>query len=314
MTNEGSSDKINYLVRPAKQVERKLIIEALQCLSKNYDIAKYTYVGMGSRYFVDFQMVHKFLGINAMISFEKEEDKINRFEFNKPYNFIDLQPGFSKDILPTLPWSKDFIIWLDYDSKISLYMIDDIKIICDNARPGTILLLTIDAEPKRFDEGFPKNEIQRMDIRLENLKKEIHPHYPSDMKRPDMSKKNFPKILLKTVRERIRDCLSLIELDFFQIFNFIYEDTSQMYTYGCIFENDSERISDTGIYDLKYISNNDTFIKVNLPILTPREKMYFDRLIPGIAEKLDRFEMDSNKLQTYEEYYRYYPQYFEAFI
>ncbi len=122
MKNEGNSDKINYLVRPTKQVERKLIIEALQCLGKNYDIAKYTYIGMGSRYFVDFQMVHKFLGINDMISFEKEEDKIKRFEFNKPYNFIDLQPGFSTDILSNLSWSKDFIVWLDYDNRISSYM------------------------------------------------------------------------------------------------------------------------------------------------------------------------------------------------
>ena len=45
-----------------------------------------------------------------------------------------------------------------------------------------------------------------------------------------------------------------------------------------------------------------------------REKIHCDRLIPGIGEKLDRFEMDSDKLQTYEEYYRYYPQYFEAVI
>ncbi len=122
------------------------------------------------------------------------------------------------------------------------------------------------------------------------------------MKRPDMSKKNFPKILLKTIRERIKDCLSLKDLNFFQIFNFIYVDTSQMYTYGCIFENNNERISDTKIYDLRYISSDDTFIKLKLPILTPREKMHFGRLIPGIAERLDRFEMDSEKLQTYEDY------------
>ena len=81
MTNDGSSDKINYLVRPAKQVERKLIIQALQCLGKNYDMPGYTYVGMGSRYFVDFQMVHKFLGIRDMISFEKEEGKIHHWRF-----------------------------------------------------------------------------------------------------------------------------------------------------------------------------------------------------------------------------------------
>lgn len=185
---EGSSDKVNYLIRPAKQVERKLIIEALQCLGKKYHIPDYIYVGMGSRYFVDFQMIHKFLGIKDMISFEMDEENIKRFEFNLPYEFIDLQPYKSTDILPSIDWSKDFIIWLDYDQKIQRYMIEDIEIICDNAKPGTIL------------------------------------------------------------------------------------------------------------------------------ILTPREKMLFDKLIPGIAEKLTHFEMPKDKLHTYEEYYRYYPQYFEAYI
>lgn len=314
MTNEGSSDKINYLVRPAKQVERKLIVEGLQSLGKEYDIAKYIYVGMGSRYFVDFQMVHKFLGINKMISFEKEEGKIKRFEFNKPYNFIDIKPGFSTDILPTLDWSNHYIIWLDYDGKISSSMINDIEIICDNALPGTIFLITIDAEPKRFDEGFPEGEIQRVEERLKNLKEEIYPHYPPDIEKSDMSKKHFPEILQKIVRERIRDRLTLKGLNFYQIFNFIYEDSSQMYTYGCIFENDNKKISKTGIFDLRYISRDDTFVEIKLPILTPREKMHFDRLIPQIVTGLTEFEIDSDKLQAYENYYRYYPQYFETYI
>lgn len=314
MTNKGSSDKINYLIRPAKQVERKLIIEALQCLGKSYDVANYTYVGMGSRYFVDFQMVHKFLGISDMISFEKEEDKIRRFDFNRPYNFIDLKPGLSTEILPILDWSKDFVIWLDYDSKISPYMADDIKIICDNAKAGTILILTIDAEPKRFDDKIPKNEIERMDFRIKNLKKFIHPYYPQDLKRPDMAKMNFPKVLHKIVKEIVRDCLRFNAVEFFQVFNFIYEDTSQMYTYGCVFDEDGERLKETRLYDLKHISGDDNFIKIKLPILTSREKMLFDRLIPGIVEKLEEFEMSPEKLNTYEEYSRYYPQYFEVYI
>jgi hypothetical protein len=42
--------------------------------------------------------------------------------------------------------------------------------------------------------------------------------------------------------------------------------------------------------------------------------MYFDRLIPGIVDKLSEFDMASEKLSTYEEYYRYYPQYFETLL
>ena len=312
--NEGSSDKVNYLIRPAKQVERKLIIEALQCFGKKYRIANYTYVGMGSRYFVDFQMVHKFLGIKDMISFEMEEEKIKRFEFNRPYDFIDLQAGKSTDILPGIDWSKDFIIWLDYDQRIKPYMIEDIKIICDNAKPGTVFLLTIDAEPKRFDEGFPEDEIDRMETRLKNLKESVHPHYPPGIKKTDLSQKRFPTILMQIIKERIRDSIVNKDLNFFQLFNFVYDDTCQMYTFGCIFEKRIKKIQDTGIYDLGYISKDDCLVKIKLPILTPREKIHFDRLIPGIEEKLTEFELAPDKLLTYEKYYRYYPQYFEAYI
>ena len=44
----ASYDKINYLLRPSKQVERKLFIEGLQRLSKaDYYISEYTYAGLG---------------------------------------------------------------------------------------------------------------------------------------------------------------------------------------------------------------------------------------------------------------------------
>lgn len=305
MTNEGSSDKVNYLIRPAKQVERKLIIEALQCLGKKYKIPNYTYVGMGSRYFVDFQMIHKFLGIKDMISFEMEEEKIKRFDFNLPYKFIDLKPGKSTDILPSINWSKDFIIWLDYDQRISEYMFDDIAIICDNAKAGTVLLLTIDAEPERFDSPFPKDEIGRLGTRFENLKKSIHPNYPPGIKKRDVSKKRFPLLLREIVSEKVRDCLAIKDLSFFQLFNFIYEDSCQMYTFGFIFGKNIKKIKDSGVYDLKFVSQDDTLVKIKLPILTPREKMLFDRLLPSIADNLTEFEMATDKLRTYEEYYRY---------
>ena len=311
---EGSSDKINYLVRPAKQVERKLILEALQCLGKKYPIQNYSYVGMGSRYFVDFQMVHKFLGIKDMISFEMDEDNIKRFEFNLPYEFIKLLPYKSTDILPSIDWSEDLIIWLDYDQKIQQYMIEDIEIICDNAKPGTIFILTIDAEPDRFDEEFPQDEGERINKRLKNFKDTIHPHYPPNIKKNDLSKKAFPKILMQIIRERIRDCLTKRDLKHFQLFNLLYEDTCQMYTFGCILEKRPKKIEDTGVYELNYISKDDNIIRIKLPILTPREKMLFDKLIPGIADKLDHFEMSKDKIRTYEKYYRYYPQYFEAYI
>lgn len=227
---------------------------------------------MGSRYFVDFQMVHKFLSMSKMISFEKDDENIRRFEFNLPYKFIDLKSGLSTEILPFLDWSKDFLLWLDYDNSVAPYIIEDIEIVCDNAKSGTILILTIDAEPRRFDDGFPEDENIRLEMRLSKLKESIYPHYPPDIKNSTLSKKKFPEILLRIIRERIRDCLAIKDLNFYQLFNFIYEDSSQMCTFGCIFEKYS-LILPINLKCLKWIminfENTRNIISIILNILKP---------------------------------------------
>ena len=45
---------------PAKQVERRMMIELLQLLSQvGFSINTYQYTGMGSVYYVDFVLFHK---------------------------------------------------------------------------------------------------------------------------------------------------------------------------------------------------------------------------------------------------------------
>ena len=55
-------EKVNYYIRPKKQIERKILIELLNQISVLLSIPlnKYTYVGMGSTYYYDFILFHKF--------------------------------------------------------------------------------------------------------------------------------------------------------------------------------------------------------------------------------------------------------------
>lgn len=312
---ESSSEKVNYLIRPAKQVERKLIIEMLQILSNRYPIKKYQYVGMGSLFYVDYQMVHKYLGIKSMISMEMEEEKIERYRFNKPYKFIKLIPGMSTDILPTLNWNENLFIWLDYDSKMSLSIINDIQIISNYIKPGGILIVTIDAEPKRFDNGGDMSKDMYKPKRLlNNFKKELYPYYPLKIHEKDFSHNRYPSLLYQMIVNIIQDKLIRRNLSCYQFINFKYKDTSQMYTFGCIYDMNPNDIKGCGLYDLEYVSTNSAIIEINVPIITPLEKIHFDKLIPEIAEKLTHFKMDQKKLNDYEKYYRYYPQYFESFL
>jgi len=311
---ESSSEKINYLIRPAKQIERKLIIEAFSKLAKVYPIDTYQYIGMGSLFYVDFRMFHKYLGIKDMISMEKEEDKIDRFKFNKPYNFINLISGMSTNILPTLHWDNYKFIWLDYDFRISSVVISDIQIVSEYIQPGGILIVTLDAEPERFNSTERKPQLSVNKDRLINLKEEVGPFCPSDVSEKDLSVRNYPLLLRRIIINVLEDELRKRDLFFFQIFNFKYADTSRMYTFGCIFDESPKELEKSNIFNLDFISKNATLVEINIPIITPLEKIHFDKLIPNIATKLEIFHMDKKKLYNYEKYYKHYPQYFESLL
>ena len=244
---------------------------------------------------------------------EMDEDRIDRYNFNKPYEFIKLVSGISTDILPSLDWDKNIFIWLDYDSKISSSILDDIQIICNSIKPGGILVITVDAEPKRFK--IDDNEIGTQEKQLlENFKNNLHPYYPHDIAPREMSLKKFPELLRKIISERIQENVSRREIDAFQIFNFVYKDTSQMHTFGCVFEKSRDDLEQSGIFTQKFVSDNEKIIEINVPIITPSEKIHFDKLIPGIAKKLEEFDISEILLENYEKYYKYYPQYFEALL
>ena len=78
-----SFSRFNYLLRPSKQVERKLFIEALHRLALgSFRIHEYTYLGFGSPYYADFILFHKYLHIDSMVCVERENIP-RRMQFNQ---------------------------------------------------------------------------------------------------------------------------------------------------------------------------------------------------------------------------------------
>src|SRR4051794_25050618 len=84
---------IPYDLRPAKQSERKILVDLLKTGGDiGLPIGDYRYVGMGANRFYDFLMLHKHLGICSMVSLEHDPKMFKRAAFNVPYNFIDVRP------------------------------------------------------------------------------------------------------------------------------------------------------------------------------------------------------------------------------
>ncbi|MBK9388786.1 MAG: hypothetical protein IPN68_00865 [Bacteroidetes bacterium] len=111
-----SYENINYDLRPAKAIERKMLCDLFHRLSSFNQLNRYQYIGFGSTYFSDFSQFHKNLGFKDLISIEKDIKNEKRFKFNIPYSCIKLLLGHSNEILPTLALENTpTILWLDYD-------------------------------------------------------------------------------------------------------------------------------------------------------------------------------------------------------
>ncbi len=97
----ASFESVNYTIRPNKNIERKLVFEALRVLRSSIPLNGYRYVGLGSLWFVDFILAHRYLSINNMVCIEYETEA-ERVEFNRPYDCIEVLRGNTTDVLPTI--------------------------------------------------------------------------------------------------------------------------------------------------------------------------------------------------------------------
>ena len=257
-----SYERVDYRVRPAKSIERKMLCEAFVKLGKFCDLTEYKYVGFGSIFFSDFTLIHKFLGIKDLISIEEQEKDKKRFEFNCPYKFIELYFGHSNDVLPALEWTKKLIIWLDYDKPLEERVLTDIGTFLLNAKSGSIILLTIDVDPCRL--GSPGKE--RYNKFVDLIGEEKIPLDIEDKALEKLDKENFPRECRQIINNEIEEIILKknggIEeddkLEYKQLFNFLYKDGSaQMLTVGGIIysQKDKEKIQKCNFEGLDFIKS-----------------------------------------------------------
>src|SRR6266446_7237227 len=140
--------KVHYELRPAKQVERRMLIDAFQLLAQSgFSIRDYQYTGMGSIYFVDFTLMHRLLGINRMLSVEHSTSIRKRVAFNRPFAWVDTKIGPIGDVIPSLSKDRQHILWLDYDGIIQNTHLQDVSVAATFLSVGSLLLVTVDIEP-----------------------------------------------------------------------------------------------------------------------------------------------------------------------
>jgi len=321
---ERSYNRIDYRLRPAKSIERKMLCDAFRRLINISDFADYGYIGFGSTFFSDFTLIHKTLGIYDLISIEKEVEDKKRFEFNRPYKCIRLKFGKSSEILPILRLTRKVILWLDYDYSLEEDMLADINSFISRAKAGSIILLTMDVKSYELPKK-PKDK-SRYEQLLESIGRN---KIPPEVTERDLDPQHFPEVCYKIVNNQIDQVLSIrngvleTKLTYKQLFNFYYRDgSSPMLTVGGIIysKNDEDNISKCGFEKLDFIRTERKKYKpyeIIVPKLTFREMRCLDRVLPAkeptsIKNNKEITSIPRGLRKQYSKIYRYFPNFVEA--
>jgi hypothetical protein len=306
--------QVNYAIRPAKCIERKMIAEALHRLGAFHDLKTYQYIGFGSAFFSDFILVHKSLCITDMVSIEKDEAHEQRYKDNCPYNCIDLRFGLSNTVLSKLSFDKPVITWLDYTCRLNDSVLEDVRYVCSKAKSGSVLIVTVNAD-SLGTSGY--KQLTQM-IRTNKADyQHVYRRYSQELGKWAVAS-TYRQILHEEVGVTLRDRNGVLpsgeRINCQQIFNFEYLDTKRMLTYGgVLYKNDDEnslrkcRFETCHCYKPK-----DEPYRIEVPILTLREMRMLDAQLPKDSDKIKRGSVPESDVRKYTHIYRYFPSFVEA--
>lgn len=293
MSSISSSYRVQYDMRPAKQVERRMIIDALQRLgAAGFPVADYQYTGFGAIYFVDFILLHKLLGLSKLLSLEQEESLTSRMKFNRPFSCIEIKMVPASSEIPNLSRDIHHIVWLDYDGVLQRDFLSDIQSAITVLPAGSILLVTVDVEPPE------DHDYTIVDTHFDSSKEVLGPkhwkryfeYHASSYLKLGLSEADFGKselILRSTEILKAAFTKSIVarpELQFLPMFNFAYRDSHSMLTMGGMIAGRAEkrqlRASNIG-ETVYYRGDFDSLpFEIKVPRLTRKERVYLDRKCP----------------------------------
>lgn len=304
----ASYRQVNYGSRAAKSIERKLIAQTLMRLERFRPLDDYCYIGLGSIFYADFLLFHRVLGIRSMVSIEEDVAAAERFEFNLPLKCIDLRMDHSASVLPTLDWSVPCIVWLDYDGELDSGVLADIETVCGRAASGSVLLVTVNAQPVVLTE--PGSRVARLH---DLIGKELAPLdvvADADLagwRLARVSRRIIDAAIQRALADR-NGALADGKLSYQQLFNFEYADGPKMLTVGGILLTDDESVAAEACRfgDLEQVATAESGVQIQVPVLTTREVLHLDSQLPSASPPTSP-GLPPREASHYARIHRHYP-------
>lgn len=310
MSNSGRL--INYTLRPAKCVERKIMCELLTKFGTKTPIHKYRYIGFGAFYFSDFVLFHNQLNINKMISIEQSSNP-QRYDFNKPYNCIEMAYGQAGHVIANkIKFSEETkdIVWLDYDGNFTTEVLNDTLLLIDRVSSGSFIFVS-------FNTSIPEDEKTR---KMPYLLMNFRDFLPPKLEEKDISKKTLPNILYTIVDTAVqkgmmaRNVKETVDLTAKPIFLVKYNDNAEMLTIGYYIDQTGV-LDESDLIDMPWVPKEDKPFSIDVPCFTKAEIREINRLLPGSTAEEIHTQLSYLAKKDIEKYmvmYKYYPNFLDS--
>ncbi len=305
---------VNYGVRAAKSIERKLIAEALLRLDRLSPIEAYRYIGFGSVFFTDFLLFHRVLGISAMTNIEEHMQDEERFRFNVPLGAIDLRFGHSNQLLPKLNWSATTIVWLDYDGQLDAAVLADVETVASSIGRASVLIVTVNAQPMATFKPGERVSALRDKVGRERIPLGIEADgHLANWRLAAVSRRIIGAAIERALADRNAPLPVAERLRYRQIFNFRYADGPKMMTTGGIFFHDAdvEALEGCQFASLSQVVDGEVPFEVKVPVLTAREVLWLNAQLPT-EDPVSAPGVPPADCEAYARVHRHYPLYLDV--
>ena len=313
MTEPSSFEKINYSIRPAKATQRGMLMEAVGRLAPIFPLSKYQYIGFGSTFFLDFKMIHRQYGIKRLTSVEREYEKKRRFDFNKPFSCIRMYYGTAAEFFTSqeINWDHPAIIWLDYDYRLKGSVMADIDRVVEEARPGSLLVVTVDAE---LPEAKTLRQLLGKEVDISKLLEIVGGRVSAlaDWGLAHAYWTLASRALESTLRTRRPEC------EWKQLFHFRYQDGHRMLTFGGLLVDKKVKreVKQCRFKELPYFCPGKDAFEIAVPNLTEPEMHRLAQRMPNLTKRnrkpLTHLAIEDVDIDNYQLLYRYLPRFVES--
>jgi hypothetical protein len=279
--------------------------------------------------------MHNALGIDNMISLEVNSDIVQRAEFNKPLNCIEIINKPSTEYIDEFDHDKEnYIFWLDYTDPSELgTQFSDFCSLLGQLENGDILRITLNANPSSMGGNRDTQPEVLWEARFDTLKARIGNYVPTDAVKENLKKNEYPKLLLKCLEKAAYS--SLTEGTFSKLFPLLlssssYADGQQMVTLTVLILADHDlemeilsslypELNHSGslINDVRMLVRDEPK-NISIPDLTTKEILTINSCLPAeqagdnLARDFPYIFSDENTVKNYLEYYKVYPYFREV--